>query len=91
MAEPEEVEALKAAMRGARQSADRLSDLAARVEGLDPKGDLGDSDLEDLRRLTSAHAMAAQALRGLVQTILKRRGKIMDEAVGGSSGGEADS
>ena len=27
--------------------------------------------------------MAAQALRGFVQTMLKRRGKIMDEAVGG--------
>ena len=41
MTDPEEVEALKAAMRGARQSADRLSDLAARVEGLDREGRSG--------------------------------------------------
>jgi hypothetical protein len=90
MTDPGEVEALKASMRGARRSGDHLQEIAARVEQIDAHGDIPDSDLEDLRRLTSAHAVAAQALRGLVQTILKRRGKIIDETVGGSSGGDAD-
>jgi hypothetical protein len=35
-----------------------------------------DADLDDLQRLTLANAIAAQALRGLVETMLKRRGKL---------------
>jgi hypothetical protein len=81
-----EVEALKASMRGARRSAEALQELGARVEALDPRAEIPDSELEDLRRLTSAHALAAQALRGLVETILNRRGKGLEEGSGGSSG-----
>jgi hypothetical protein len=81
-----EVEALKASMRGARRSAEALQELGARVEALDPRAEIHDRELEDLRRLTSAHALAAQALRGLVETILKRRGKGLEEGAGGSSG-----
>jgi hypothetical protein len=80
-----ELEALKASMRGARRSAEALQALGDRVEALDPRAEIPESELEDLRRLTSAHALAAQALRGLVQTILTRRGKGVEEGAGGSS------
>jgi hypothetical protein len=88
MADPNEIEALKASMRGVRGSADRLAEIAGRVEAFDPQADISDPDLDDLRRVTLAHAVAAQALRGLVDTMLRRRGKSVEEAVGGSSGGD---
>jgi len=56
----------------------RLGPLADRVDALDPARDVPDSDLDDLRRLSLSHAVAAQALRGLVETMLKRRGKLTD-------------
>jgi hypothetical protein len=76
MPDPNELEALKASMRGVRRSAETLNGLGDRVEGLDPQSDISDADLGDLQRLSSAHALAAQALRGLVYTMLKRRGKV---------------
>jgi hypothetical protein len=79
-----DVEALKAAMRGVRRTAEELSALSPRVDSLDAHSDVPDTDLEDLRRLSSAHAMAAQALRGLVQTILRKRGGTVDEGSGAS-------
>jgi hypothetical protein len=91
MTDPGELAALKAAVRGVQRSGDGLTELSTRVDALDPHVDIPDETLEDLRRITSAHAVAAQALRGLVQTILKRRGKVVEEAVGGSSGGDAES
>ena len=90
MTDPGEVEALKAAMRGARQTGDRLRELSARVEVLDSRTEIPRSGSRGSAAATSAHAMAAQALRGLVQTILRRRGKIVDEVIGGSSGGDAE-
>ena len=39
-----------------------------------------DNDLDELQRLTLANAIAAQALRGLVETMLKRRGKLAPAA-----------
>ena len=71
-----EIEALKASMRGARTAADALAGIAARVDEIDPRGDVADADLDELQRLTLANAIAAQALRGLVETMLKRRGKL---------------
>jgi hypothetical protein len=71
-----EIEALKASMRGARSAADALAAIASRVDAIDPRGDVADADLDDLQRLTLANAIAAQALRGLVETMLKRRGKL---------------
>lgn len=71
-----EIEALKASLRGARSAADALAEVAARVEATDPRDDVADADLDDLQRLTLANAIAAQALRGLVETMLKRRGKL---------------
>jgi hypothetical protein len=82
MADPNEAEALKASMRGVRRSAESLAPLAARVENFDSQVEIPDADLEDLRHLTFAHALAAQALRGLVETMLRRRGKVQEPATG---------
>ena len=88
MTDANEIEALKASLRGARASADALAGLAARVEALDAQADVSETDLDDLRRLTLANAVAAQALRGLVQTMLTRRGKLVEQAVSGPGGSE---
>ena len=82
MSHANEIEALQASMRGVRRSFDDLIALSERVEALDPHTDMVDADLEDLRRLTLAHAVAAQALRGLVVTMLRRRGKIEESVAG---------
>ena len=76
MADVTEIEALKASLRGARTAADGLDGVAARVEATDSHTEVADADLDDLQRLTLANAVAAQALRGLVETMLKRRGKL---------------
>jgi len=70
-------------MRGVRRSAEALAGMSERVEALDLQSEISDTDLDDLQRLSSAHAVAAQALRGLVHTMLRRRGKV-EEAVTGS-------
>jgi hypothetical protein len=88
MTDSNEIEALKASLRGARRTADQLADLATRVEALDSRADIPEPELDALRRVTLAHAVAAQAVRGLVETMLKRRGKIVQETVAGSSGGD---
>jgi len=88
MGDVTEFQALQASMRGVRASADRLADLAARIETADPHQDLAGTDLDELRRLTSAHAVAAQALRGLVETMLKRRGMVQEVAA--TTGGSED-
>jgi hypothetical protein len=74
MADPTEIEALKASLRGAQSAAQALSSIAARVEQVDPQTDVAPADLEELSRLSLANAIAAQALRGLVNTMLTRRG-----------------
>jgi hypothetical protein len=76
MSDPNELGALKSSMRGVLASAAELRPLAERVEAIDPHQDVAESDLDDLHRLTLAHAVAAQALRGLVETMMKRRGKL---------------
>ena len=87
MADLTEIDALKASLRGARSSAAALSDVSARVESGDVHADVADADLEELQRLTLANAIAAQALRGLVESMLKRRGKLAAAAVeAGNSG-----
>jgi hypothetical protein len=80
MADVTEIEALKASMRGARGAAGQLTDIAVKVEAVDSRADISDLDLDDLQRLTLANAVAAQALRGLVETMLKRRGKLAEDA-----------
>ncbi|PYR89286.1 MAG: hypothetical protein DMF84_25140 [Acidobacteria bacterium] len=83
MADSNEIAALRASMRGVRRSAEALAGMSERVEALDLQSEISDTDLDDLQRLSSAHAVAAQALRGLVHTMLRRRGKV-EEAVTGS-------
>jgi hypothetical protein len=74
MTDPSEISALKASLRGAIQTADALSQLAPAVEALDSHGDVAPDDLDRLARVTAAHALASAALRGLVNTMLARRG-----------------
>lgn len=82
MSDLNELEALKASMRGVHRSAEALAGLRERVEAVDPQSGITDTDLDDLQRLSSAHAVAAQALRGLVQSMLRRRGKLEDPTSG---------
>ena len=80
MADVTEIEALKASTRGALRAAEALQGVATKVDDIDPRADIADSDLDDLQRLSLANALAAQALRGLVESMLKRRGKITTAA-----------
>lgn len=82
-----EIEALKASLRGARSAAAALSDVAGRVEALDAHAGVGDADLDDLHRLTLANGVAAQALRGLVESMARRRGKLAASAVDAGNSG----
>jgi hypothetical protein len=86
MADLTEIEALKASLRGARRAAEALADVAARVEAADARSDVPDADLDELQRLSLANAVAAQALRGLVESMLKRRGKLAEPVADGSGG-----
>jgi hypothetical protein len=87
MADVTEVEALKASLRGARNAAAALADVARRVDGVDPhQADVAGDDLDALQNLTLANAIAAQALRGFVESMLKRRGMIAQASVEGSGG-----
>jgi len=86
MADLTEIEALTASLRGAARAAAALSDVAARVEATDARSDVADADLEELQRLSLANAVAAQALRGLVEAMLKRRGKVAEPLPEGSAG-----
>jgi hypothetical protein len=81
-----EIEALKASLRGARHAAEALSEVATRTEAADPRGDVADGDLDELQRLSLANAVAAQALRGFVESMLRRRGKMQDPVAEGSGG-----
>ena len=80
MADVTEIEALTASMRGAQAAAAHLADIGLKIEAVDSRADVSDPDLHELQRLTLANAIAAQALRGLVETMLKRRGKLTGEA-----------
>ena len=74
MADVNETRALKASFRGTLDTAAHLAAVQARVERLDDQDDIGDELLGELGRLTAAHAVASAALRGLVNTIMSRRG-----------------
>ena len=73
MTDTNEIEALKASLRGALSTADTLAAIRPKVEAFDSRGDVPPDDLEVLARKTLAHAIAAQALRGLVETMRTRR------------------
>ena len=78
MADVTEIEALKASLRGVRATAEALSAVAAKVDASDSHTDVSGDDLDNLQRLSLANAIGAQALRGLVEMMLKRRGKLAD-------------
>jgi hypothetical protein len=68
-----EIEALKASFRGALSTAIALQSLQSKVEALDATGEVSREVLEELARVTAAHAVASAALRGLVETMIARR------------------
>lgn len=74
MTDPNEIAALKASFRGALSTAESLAGLKDRIEALDPAGDVNATDLEEVARVTAAHAIASAALRGLIDTMVARRG-----------------
>jgi len=73
MNDPNEIRALKASLRGAIDTADALTALQAKVDALDERGDIAADVLEELARVSAAHAIASTALRGLINTMLTRR------------------
>jgi hypothetical protein len=75
MTDSNELVALRAALRGAVASDDALSAVSERVESVSSIDDLTTDELDALSRLSAAHAIASAALRGLVNTILARRGR----------------
>lgn len=73
MADPNEIRALKASVRGALDTGVALSALQGKVEAVDEHGEIEPDLLEELTRVVAAHAVAAAALRGLLDTINARR------------------
>ena len=73
MTDSNEIEALKASFRGALSTAAALAALEDRVLALDPRADIPAEDLDELGRVTLAHAVSSQALRGLIESIRARR------------------
>lgn len=73
MTDPSEIAALKAAFLGAVRSGEALAAMREQVESLDLQSEMPAPTLDDLARVSAAHAMASAALRGLVNTMLARR------------------
>ena len=73
MSDVNEIRALKASLRGAADTAQTLADVQQKVEALDDHAEPGGELLDELSRLTAAHAIASAAVRGLVETMLKGR------------------
>ena len=74
MADVNEIRALKASLRGAIDTASTLEGLREKVEALDEHAEVDNALIEELGRLTVAHAVASNALRGLVEAMRARRG-----------------
>jgi hypothetical protein len=74
MTDQNEIAAFQASFRGAVSTADALAALKEKIEALDANVDLSAADLEEIARVTAAHSIASAALRGLVTTMLARRG-----------------
>jgi hypothetical protein len=73
MTESNEIEALKASFRGALSTADTLAALTENVMALDPAAGISGEVLDELGRATLAHAVSSQALRGLIESMRRRR------------------
>ena len=76
MADANEIEALKASLRGTLSTAASLGALKDKVEALDARAEITAEDLEELGRVSLAHAVAAQALRGLVEALRARQANV---------------
>jgi hypothetical protein len=74
MGDPNEIAALQSSFRGALGTAAALHALEGKVHNLDPAADISTDDLNELTRVSAAHAIASAALRGLVVTMRNRRG-----------------
>ena len=73
MTDPNEIRALKASFQGALDTAAALDALKAKVMALDANTGVSEEDLEELGRVTLAHAVSSQALRGLIEAMRARR------------------
>jgi len=73
MTDPNEIRALKASFQGALDTAVALDALKDKVIAIDANADLSLDDLEELGRVTLAHAVSSQALRGLIEAMRARR------------------
>lgn len=73
MSDPQEIAALKASFRGALHAAESLAALRDRIGSVDAGSAIAPADLEEIARVTAANAIAAAALRGLVETMMARR------------------
>lgn len=73
MTDVNEIRALKASFQGALDAARVLEAIESKVMSLDPGADVTADDLEELGRVTLAHAVSSQALRGLVESMRTRR------------------
>ncbi len=73
MRDSNEIEALKASFRGALGTAAALAAIEGRVLALDPRGEIPAEDLDELGRVTLAHAVSSQALRGFIESMRARR------------------
>ena len=73
MADSSEIEALKASFRGALDTGRSLEALEDKVAALDSRSEISADALDELARVTLAHAVASQALRGLVEGMQRRR------------------
>jgi len=73
MTDPNEIRALKASFQGALDTAAALEVLKTRIMALDANTDVSADDLEELGRVTLAHAVSSQALRGLIESMRARR------------------
>ena len=86
MTDVNEIRALKASFRGASQTATALAALQQKVEAFDEHAEVSAEMIDELGRVTLAHALASNALRGLVETMRVRRGMsaVASEASGSS-------
>ncbi len=73
MTDSNEIDALKASFRGTLSTAAALAALEDRVMTLDPGAEIPGEDLDELGRVTLAHAVSSQALRGLIESMRARR------------------
>jgi hypothetical protein len=61
--------ALKNAWTGAIAASERLREMAPSINDLPEETDVATLDLEAYRRAALAHALASQALRGLIEQL----------------------